>query len=81
MELIRERTIKYLLTFEINNKVDTTFNQIESTLDLINNEENPFNLDKIYNRELLKIISVGNKNYINNNINTEKNNKHKYKSC
>ena len=80
LELIRERTIKYLLTFEINNKVDTTFNQIESTLDLINNEENPFNLDKIYNRELLKIISVGNKNYINNNINTEKNNKHKYKS-
>ena len=72
LELIRERTIKYLLTFEINNKVDTTFNQIESTLDLINNEENPFNLDKIYNRELLKIISVGNKNYINNNINTEK---------
>ena len=80
LELIRERTIKYLLTFEINNKVDTTFNQIESTLDLINNEENPFNLDKIYNRELLKIISVGNKNYINNNINNEKNNKHKYKS-
>ena len=80
LELIRERTIKYLLTFEINNKVDTTFNQIESTLDLIIKEENPFNLDKIYNRELLKIISVGNKNYINNNINTEKNNKHKYKS-
>ena len=77
LELIRERTIKYLLTFEINNKVDTTFNQIESTLDLINNEENPFNLDKIYNRELLKIINIGNKNDINNNINNEKNNKHK----
>ena len=80
LELIRERTIKYLLTFEINNKVDTTFNQIESTLDLINNEENPFNLDNIYNKELLKIINIGNKNDINNNINTEKNNKHKYKS-
>ena len=80
LELIRERTIKYLLTFEINNKVDTTFNQIESTLDLINNEENPFNLDNIYNKELLKIINIGNKNDINNNINTEKNNKHKYKN-
>ena len=75
LELIRERTIKYLLTFEINNKVETTFNKIESTLDLINNKENPFNLDKIYNKELLKIMNIGNEN----DINKEENNKSKNK--
>ena len=70
LELIRERTVKYLLTFEINNKFETTFDKIESTLDAINNEENPFDLDAKYNKELFKILDSG-----NNNINKEKNNK------
>ena len=46
LELIRERTIKYLLTFEINNKVESAFDLIESTLNMINDETNPFHLDK-----------------------------------
>ena len=70
LELIRERTIKYLLTFEINNKVETTFDKIESTLDSINNKENPFSLDIKYNKELIKILNNG-----NNNINNDSNNK------
>ena len=77
LELIRERTMKYLLTFEINNKVETTFDQIEATLDSINNKENPFNLDKKYNKELSKILNTGN-NFNNNiNINNEQYNNKK----
>ena len=75
LELIRERTIKYLLTFEINNKFETTFDKIEATLDSINDKENPFNLDKIYNKELLKIMNIGNEN----DLNKEENNKFKNK--
>ena len=79
LELIRERTIKYLLTFEINNKVETTFDKIEATLDSINDKENPFNLDKKYNKELMKILGSGNNfnNIITNNeqYNNKKRNK------
>ena len=69
--------MKYLLTFEINNKVETTFDQIEATLDSINNKENPFNLDKKYKKELSKILNTGN-NFNNNiNINNEQYNNKK----
>ena len=60
LELIRERTIKYLLTFEINNKVESAFDQIESTLDMINDETNPFHLDTKYNKELSKLLNISN---------------------
>ena len=60
LELIRERTIKYLLTFEINNKVESAFDQIESTLDMINDETNPFHLDSKYNKELSKLLNISN---------------------
>ena len=58
LELIRERTIKYLITFEINNRVESALDQIESTLDMINDETNPFHLDKKYDKELSKIINI-----------------------
>ena len=74
LELIRERTIKYLLTFEINNKLESTFELIESTLDSINNEENPFNLEEKYNKELMKMINLSNNNNINKNMNNSDNN-------
>ena len=69
LELIRERTIKYLLTFEINNKVESTFDNIEATLNDINDEINPFNLDKKFNKELTKILNNSNNNNISNEIN------------
>ena len=62
LELIRERTIKYLLTFEINNKVESAFDLIESTLNMINDETNPFHLDKKYSKELTKMINISNNN-------------------
>ena len=76
LELIRERTIKYLLTFEINNKVETTFDKIEATLDSINDKENPFNLDKKYNKELIKILG-SRTNFNTNVINNEQYNNNK----
>ena len=72
LELIRERTIKYLLSFEINNQIENTFNKIETTLDEINNEINPFSLDEKYNKELMKIINIENNNIENNDINEQK---------
>ena len=72
LELIRERTIKYLLSFEINNQIENTFNKIETTLDEINNEINPFSLDEKYNKELMKIINIENNNIENNDINEKK---------
>ena len=74
--MIRERTIKYLLTFEINNKVETTFDKIEATLDSINDKENPFNLDKKYNKELIKILG-SRTNFNTNIINNEQYNNNK----
>ena len=74
LELIRERTIKYLLTFEINNKLESTFELIESTLDSINNGENPFNLEEKYHKELMKMINLSNNNNINKSINNSDNN-------
>jgi hypothetical protein len=76
LELIRERTIKYLLTFEINNKVETTFDKIEATLDSINDKENHFNLDKKYNKELIKILG-SRTNFNTNVINNEQYNNNK----
>ena len=73
LELIRERTIKYLLNFEINNKVESTFDNIEATLNDINDEINPFNLDIKFNKELTKILNNSNNN--NNNNNNEINQK------
>ena len=72
LELIRERSIKYLLSFEINNQIENTFNKIETTLDEINNEINPFSLDEKYNKELMKIINIENNNIENNDINEKK---------
>ena len=73
LELIRERTIKYLLTFEINNIVESAFDQIESTLDMINDETNPFHLDSKYNKELSKMLNISN-NKQNDTINEDENN-------
>ena len=60
LEFIGDRTIKYLLAWEINRKVENAFDKIEKTLDEIINEEKPFNLDNKYNKELLKINSMQN---------------------
>ena len=57
LEFIGDRTIKYLLAWEINSRVENVFDKIENTLDEIINEEKPFNLDNKYNKELLKITS------------------------
>ena len=57
LEFIGDRTIKYLLTSEINRKVENVFDKIENTLEEIINEERPFNLDDKYNNELMRIIS------------------------
>lgn len=66
LEFIEDRTIKYLLTFEINRKVEEVFNKIENTLDEIINKEKPFNLEEKYNNELMNIISGQNNKKINN---------------
>ena len=47
--------IKYHLTNEINNKIKSSFNKINSILDEIINDENPFNLDSKYYQELVKM--------------------------
>lgn len=47
--------IKYHLTNEINNKIKNSFNKINSILDEIINDENPFNLDSKYYQELVKM--------------------------
>ena len=57
LEFIGDRTIKYLLTSEINRKVENVFDKIENTLEEIINEERPFNLDDKYNRELMRITT------------------------
>ena len=57
LEFIGDRTIKYLLAWEINSRVENVFDKIENTLDEIINEEKPFSLDNKYNKELLKITS------------------------
>ena len=66
LEFIEDRTIKYLLTFEINRKVEEVFNKIENTLDEIINKEKPYNLEEKYNNELMNIISGQNNKKINN---------------
>ena len=60
LEFIGDRTIKYLLVWEINRRVQNVFDKIENTLDEIINEEKPFNLDNKYNKELMKINSMQN---------------------
>ena len=47
--------IKYHLTNEINNKIKNSYDKINSILDEILNEENPFNLDNKYYEELVKM--------------------------
>lgn len=72
LKFIGKGTIKYLLIWEINRKFETTLDIIELVLDEIINKENPFNLEKKYCQELIKINAVK-KNDINNNFNTRNN--------
>ena len=62
LKFIGDTTLKYLLTWEIHKKIETAFDKIENTLDEIINEEKPFNLDKKYNDELIKIINQSDSN-------------------
>ena len=68
LDLIGDRTIKYLISWEINKKIEKTFDKIENTLDEINNEENIFNLEHKYNKEIMKINVIQNNNQKYNNI-------------
>ena len=73
LKFIENGTIKYLLTWEINRKIEETLNIIENTLDEIINEENPFNLEHKFCQELNKIINE--QNISSNDISFNKNNK------
>ena len=68
LDLIGDRTIKYLISWEINKKIEKTFDKIENTLDEIINEENIFNLDHKYNKEIMKINVIQNNKQEYNNI-------------
>jgi len=72
LEFIGDRTIKYLLSWEIHNKIENAFDIIENTLDEILNEDRPFNLDNKYNKELLK-FNVVNKNSEYNQVENKMN--------
>ena len=72
LEFIGDRTIKYLLYWEIHNKIENAFDIIENTLDEILNEDRPFNLDNKYNKELLK-FNVVNKNSEYNQVENKMN--------
>ena len=54
LEFIGDRIVTYLLSWEINTKIENTLNKIEDTLDEIINNENLFNLEQKYNKELSK---------------------------
>ena len=73
LKFIENGTIKYLLTWEINRKIEETLDIIENTLDEIINEENPFNLEHKFCQELNKIINEQNNS--SNNISFNNNNK------
>ena len=73
LKFLENGTIKYLLTWEINRKIEETLDIIENTLDEIINEENPFNLEHKFYQELNKIINE--KNISSNDISFNKNNK------
>ena len=60
LEMLGERTVKYLLSFEINRKIETALDKIENTLDEIINENNIFNLENKYSKEIMKINVVQN---------------------
>lgn len=68
LDLIGDRTIKYLISWEINKKIEKTFDKIENTLDEIINEENIFNLEHKYNKEIMKINVIQNNKQEYNNI-------------
>jgi hypothetical protein len=73
LEMIGDRTIKYLLTFEINRKIETTLDKIENTLDEMINEDNIFNLENRFSKEIMNINVVQiNKEDNNNNNNKER---------
>ena len=67
LEFIRDKTMKYLLSWEINRKLETAFEKIENTLDEILNKDKPFNLENKYNKELIKINTINNNNEKKNN--------------
>ena len=72
LKFLENGTIKYLLTWEINRKIEEALDIIENTLDEIINEENPFNLEHKFCQELNKIINEQNNSSNNisfNNIN------------
>ena len=73
LKFLENGTIKYLLTWEINRKIEETLDIIENTLDEIINEENPFNLEHKFCQELNKIINEQNNS--SNNISFNNNNK------
>jgi hypothetical protein len=75
LEMIGDRTIKYLLTFEINRKIETTLDKIENTLDEMINEDNIFNLENRFSKEIMKINVVQNNKEDNNNNKEKKINK------
>ena len=66
LNFIGDTTVKYLLTWEINRKIENTLDKIENTLDEIINEENLFNLDYKYNKEIMK-YNINQKNENNDN--------------
>lgn len=68
LDLIGDSTIKYLISWEINRKIENTFDKIENTLDEIINEENIFNLEHKYNKEIMKINLVQSNKQDYNNI-------------
>ena len=66
LNFIGDTTVKYLLTWEINRKIENTLDKIENTLDEIINEENLFNLEHKYNKEIMK-YNINQKNENNHN--------------
>jgi hypothetical protein len=72
LKFIENGTIKYLLTWEINRKIEETLDIIEDTLDEIINEENPFNLEHRFCQELNKIINE--QNHSSNDLSSNKKN-------
>jgi hypothetical protein len=65
LEFIGDRTVTYLLSWEIRKNIENTLDKIEDTLDEILNNENVFNLGQKFNKEILKL----NLNQINQNNN------------
>ena len=72
LSFFKKDIIKFYLTNEINDIIKNTYNKINNILDEIINEDNPFNLDKKYYPDLVKMKIIKPKKFSENNNNINK---------